>query len=123
MYSLRKPPPLAVGSFTDAFVGQLELQELGFLRAVAAPLGRPASHPADLLKLYIYGHLNRLRSSRLLERETRRNVELMWLLKKLTPDFKSFADSRKDNLLPIQKVCREFTLLCKALDLCGQRLL
>ena len=106
----------------DAFVDQLDLQELGFLRAVAAPLGRPAYHPRDLLKLYIYGYLNRLRSSRLLERETRRNVELMWLLKKLTPDFKTIADFRKDNLAPIQKVCREFTLLCKALDLFGGEL-
>ena len=108
--------------FIDAFVDQLDLQELGFLRAVAAPLGRPAYHPRDLLKLYIYGYLNRLRSSRLLERETRRNVELMWLLKKLTPDFKTIADFRKDNLAPIQKVCREFTLLCKALDLFGGEL-
>ena len=106
----------------DAFVDQLDLQELGFLRAVAAPLGRPAYHPRDLLKLYIYGYLNRLRSSRLLERETRRNVELMWLLKKLTPDFKTIADFRKDNLAPIQKVCRECTLLCTAFDLCGGEL-
>ncbi len=108
--------------FIDAFVDQLELHQLGFLRAVAAPRGRPAYHPADLLKLYIYGYLNRLRSSRLLERETRRNVELMWLLKKLTPDFKTIADFRKDNLQPIQKVCRTFTLLCKELDLFGGEL-
>ena len=108
--------------FIDAFVDQLELHQLGFLRAVAAPRGRPAYHPADLLKLYIYGYLNRLRSSRLLERETRRNVELMWLLKKLTPDFKTIADFRKDNLQPIQKVCRTFTLLCKELELFGGEL-
>src|SRR5258705_11895858 len=108
--------------FIDAFVDQLDLQELGFLRAVAAPLGRPAYHPRDLLKLYIYGYLNRLRSSRLLERETRRNLELMWLLKKLTPDFKTIADFRKDNLQPIQKVCRTFTLLCKELNLFGGEL-
>jgi transposase len=108
--------------FIDAFVDQLDLHQLGFTRAVASPLGRPAYHPADLLKLYIYGYLNRLRSSRLLERETRRNVELMWLLKKLTPDFKTIADFRKDNLVPIQKVCREFTLLCKQLDLFGGEL-
>lgn len=87
--------------FIDAFVEQLDLHQLGFLRAVAAPLGRPAYHPADLLKLYIYGYLNRLRSSRLLERETRRNLELMWLLKKLTPDFKTIADFRKDNLVEV----------------------
>jgi transposase len=108
--------------FIDAFVDQLDLLNLGFTRAVASPLGRPAYHPGDLLKLYIYGYLNRLRSSRLLERETRRNVELIWLLKKLAPDFKTIADFRKDNLLPIQKVCRAFTLLCKELDLFGGEL-
>src|SRR6266516_3024871 len=108
--------------FIDAFVDQLDLYDLGFTRVVASSLGRPAYHPGDLLKLYIYGYLNRLRSSRLLERETRRNLELIWLLKKLAPDFKTIADFRKDNLLPIQKVCREFTLLCKALDLFGGEL-
>lgn len=108
--------------FIDVFVDQLDLQELGFRRALASPLGRPAYHPADLLKLYIYGYLNRLRSSRLLERETHRNVELMWLLKKLTPDFKTIADFRKGNLLPLQQVCRAFTLLCKELDLFGGEL-
>src|SRR5262245_2928722 len=108
--------------FIDAFVDQLDLHQLGFTRAVASPLGRPAYHPGDLLKLYIYGYLNRLRSSRLLERETRRNLELIWLLKKLSPDFKTIADFRKDNLIPIQKVCRDFTLLCKALDLFGGEL-
>jgi transposase len=108
--------------FIDAFVDQLDLQDLGFTRAVASPLGRPAYHPGDLLKLYIYGYLNRLRSSRLLEREAQRNIELMWLLKKLTPDFKTIADFRKDNLLPLQQVCRTFTLLCKELDLFGGEL-
>src|SRR5215475_3610961 len=108
--------------FIDAFVDQLDLQALGLRCAVAAPTGRPAYHPGDLLKLYIYGYLNRVRSSRLLEREACRNIELMWLLKKLTPDFKTIADFRKDNLLPLQKVCREFTLLCKALDLFGGEL-
>jgi transposase len=108
--------------FIDAFVDQLDLHRLGFARAVASPLGRPAYHPADLLKLYIYGYLNRLRSARLLERETRRNLELMWLLKKLTPDFKTIADFRKDNLQPIQKVCRTFTLLWKEVQLFGGEL-
>lgn len=103
----------------DAFVDQLDLQTLGFTRAVAPRLGRPAYHPADLLKLYVYGYLNRTRSSRLLERETQRNIEVMWLLKQLTPDFKTIADFRKDNLQPIRAVCREFTLLCKDLDLFG----
>jgi transposase len=108
--------------FIDAFVEQLDLQDLGFTRTVASPLGRPAYHPGDLLKLYIYGYLNRLRSSRLLEREAQRNIELIWLLKKLTPDFKTIADFRKDNLLPLQQVCRTFTLLCKELDLFGGEL-
>ena len=106
----------------DVFVDQLDLQTLGFTRAVAPRMGRPAYHPADLLKLYVYGYLNRIRSSRLLEREAQRNVELMWLLKQLTPDFKTIADFRKDNLQPIRAVCREFTLLCKELDLFGGEL-
>jgi len=108
--------------FIDAFVDQLDLQALGFPRAIASSLGRPAYHPADLLKLYIYGYLNRVRSSRLLEREAQRNVEVMWLLKKLRPDYKTIADFRKDNLVPIQKVCRTFTLFCKELDLFGGEL-
>ncbi len=106
----------------DAFVDQLDLQTLGFTRAVAPQMGRPAYHPADLLKLYVYGYLNRTRSSRLLEREAQRNVEVMWLLKQLTPDFKTIADFRKDNLQPIRAVCREWTLLCKELDLFGSEL-
>ena len=106
----------------DAFVDQLDLQALGFRRAVAASTGRPAYHPGDLLKLYIYGYLNPIRSSRLLERESHRNVELIWLLKKLTPDFKTIADFRKDNLQPLQKVCRAFTVLCKELELFGGEL-
>ena len=109
--------------FIDAFVDQLDLQVLGFGRAVAASTGRPAYHPGDLLKLYIYGYLNRIRSSRLLERESHRNLELFWLLKKLTPDFKTIADFRKDNLQPLQKVCRTFTLLCKELELFGGELI
>jgi transposase len=97
----------------DAFVDQLDLQALGFTRAVAASTGRPAYHPGDLLKLYVYGYLNRIRSSRLLEREAHRNIEVMWLLKQLAPDFKTIADFRKNNLVPIRSVCREFSLLCK----------
>ena len=108
--------------FIDAFVDQLDLQALGFQRAIASPLGRPPYHPADLLKLYLYGYLNHVRSSRLLERETHRNVEVIWLLKKLTPDFKTIADFRKDNLQPLRNVCRAFTLLCKDLDLFGGEL-
>ena len=108
--------------FSDAFVDQLDLQALGFTRAIASPLGRPAYHDADLLKLYVYGYLNHIRSSRLLERESQRNVEVIWLLKKLTPDCKTIADFRKDNLQPLRNVCRAFTLLCKDLDLFGGEL-
>jgi len=108
--------------FIDAFVLSLDLVALGFTRATPATTGRPAYDPADLLKLYIYGYLNRIRSSRMLEQETQRNVEVMWLLSKLTPDFKTIADFRKDNLSAIKAVCREFTLLCKKLELFGSEL-
>ena len=108
--------------FIDAFVRNLDLSELGFTHATPAQTGRPAYDPADLLKLYIYGYLNRVRSSRMLERETTRNVEVMWLIGKLTPDFKTIADFRKDNLQAIKSVCREFTLVCKRLDLFGGEL-
>lgn len=108
--------------FLDAFVDQLDLVALGFERAVANPLGRPAYAPGDLLKLYLYGYLNRIRSSRLLEREAQRNVEVMWLLKKLTPDFKTIADFRKDNHARFKSVFREFTLLCRQLELFGGEL-
>jgi transposase len=103
--------------FIDAFVDHLNLTTLGFQRATPATTGRPAYNPAELLKLYIYGSLYRLRSSRRLAQETHRNVELLWLLKKLRPDHKTMADFRKHNLVPIRQVCREFTLLCKQLDL------
>lgn len=82
--------------------------------------GRPAYHPAVLLKLYIYGYLNRIQSSRRLERETQRNVELMWLTERLTPDFKTIADFRKDNGDAIRRVCREFIVLCRRLELFSQ---
>ncbi len=108
--------------FIDAFISSLDLGELGFTRATPAATGRPAYAPADLLKLYVYGYLNRVRSSRLLEREAARNVEVMWLLGKLTPDFKTIADFRKDNLAAIKRVCREFTLLCRKLELFGGEL-
>lgn len=109
--------------FIDAFIASLDLAELGFTRAQPAATGRPAYDPADMLKLYVYGYLNRVRSSRLLERESRRNVEVMWLIGKLTPDFKTIADFRKDNLTAIKAVCRQFTLLCKRLDLFGGELI
>ncbi len=108
--------------FIDAFVSSLDLAELGFTRAQPAATGRPAYAPADMLKLYVYGYLNRVRSSRLLEREATRNLEVMWLIGKLTPDFKTIVDFRRDNLAAIKAVCREFTLLCRRLDLFGGEL-
>jgi transposase len=109
--------------FIDAYVESLDLERLGFARAHAALTGRPAYDPRDLLKLYIYGYLNRIRSSRRLERETHRNVELIWLLRKLRPDFKTIADFRKHNTKALQALFREFVLLCKQLDLFGAELL
>jgi transposase len=109
--------------FIDAFVDNLPLKELGFYLAPDFGEGRPGYHPADLLKLYIYGYLNRAQSSRQLRNEARRNVEVMWLLKRLTPSFKTIADFRKHYKKPIREVCREFTLLCKKLDLFGGELI
>ena len=108
--------------FIDAFVDSLDLQSLDFERAVPKETGRPPYHPGVLLKLYVYGYLNRIRSSRKLEREAQRNVELMWLLGKLTPDFKTIADFRRDNGQPIRAVYREFTQLCRGLGLYGGEL-
>lgn len=101
----------------DAFVGQLDLLNLGFDTAQAKATGRPGYHPATLLKLYIYGYLNRIQSSRRLEREAQRNLELIWLCGRLAPDFKTIADFRKDNGVAIRQVCKEFVLLCRQLDL------
>jgi len=100
----------------DVFLDGLNLANLGF-KTIPADTGRPSYHPSTMLKLYIYGYLNRIQSSRRLERESHRNVELMWLLKRLTPDFKTIADFRKDNTKAIQKVCREFVLICRKLNL------
>lgn len=108
--------------FLDAFVDHLDLQALGFARVIPADTGRPSYAPGDLLKLYVYGYLNRVRSSRLLEREAQRDVEVMWLLKKLTPDHKTIADFRAVHPEAIKTVCREFTELCKTLDLFGGEL-
>lgn len=106
----------------DCFVQTLDLAELGFSRAQAAETGRPAYDPADLLKLYIYGYLHRVRSSRLLEREAHCNIEVIWLTKKLTPDHTSIARFRCSNLAALKAVCREFTLFCKSFDLFGGEL-
>lgn len=108
--------------FIDVFVEGLNLSELGFLKAIPKETGRPPYDPGDLLRLYVYGYLNRTRSSRQLEREAGRNVELMWLMRKLRPDFKTIADFRKDNAQGIKKICREFTLWCKRLELFGGEL-
>jgi transposase len=109
--------------FLDAFVAQLDLGALGFQRATPAETGRPGYDPGDLLRLYLYGYLHRIRSSRRLEQETHRNVALMWLLRRLTPDFKTIADFRRDHPAALKGVCREFLLLCKRLDLFGGELL
>lgn len=109
--------------FLDAFVQKLDLHALGFSKAKVAETGRPPYDPADLLKLYLYGYLHRIRSSRRLEQETHRNVELIWLLGHLHPDFKTIADFRRDNLKGIKAVCRQFTLLCQKLELFGGELM
>jgi len=106
----------------DAFVDQLDLGQLGFEGVDPAATGRPAYHPASLLKIYIYGYLNRVQSSRRLERETQRNVELMWLIERLSPDFKTIARFRKDNGKAIRGVCRQFVLLCRELGLLAETL-
>jgi transposase len=104
----------------DAFVEELDLQGLGFDGAQPAETGRPSYHPAVLLKIYIYGYLNQVQSSRRLEREAQRNVELMWLTGRLAPDFKTIADFRHDNGAGIRNVCRRFVMLCRELKLFSQ---
>ena len=106
----------------EAFVEQLDLREMGFEGTDPLATGRPAYHPAVMLKIYVYGYLNRIQSSRRLEHETQRNVELMWLTGRLTPDFKTIANFRKDNGRAIRKVCRQFIILCRQLNLFTQTL-
>ena len=101
----------------EVFVEGMDLRKLGFEGIEPEATGRPAYHPSVLLKIYIYGYLNRIQSSRRLERETQRNVELIWLTGKLMPDFKTIADFRKDNGPAIRNVCREFIVLCRQLKL------
>ena len=101
----------------DAFVDGLDLKQLGFDRAVPSATGRPGYQPATLLKIYVYGYLNRIQSSRRLERESHRNVELIWLTGRLMPDFKTIADFRKDNRKAIRRVCVEFVGVCRELQL------
>ena len=111
--------------FLEAFVAKLDLRAAGFQWPKEDPQGRgrPAYAPADLLKLYLYGYLNQLRSSRRLEAECGRNLEVLWLLRRLQPDFKTIADFRKDNAAAFKAVVREFTRLCRQLELFGGQLL
>ena len=109
--------------FIDAFVNGLDLTAAGFARVAAKVTGRPGYAPKDLLKLYIYGYLNRVRSSRRLEAETHRNIEVIWLLRHLKPDFKTLADFRRDNRNAFRPIFRQFVLLCRQLDLFGRELL
>jgi transposase len=104
----------------DVFVDELDLSQLGFGRVDPKSTGRPSYHPAVLLKLYIYGYLNRIQSSRRLEREAGRNVEVMWLTGRLVPDHKTIADFRKDNGCAIRRVCARFVALCRTMGLFGE---
>ena len=105
----------------DVFIDRLDISGLGF-KAEAAETGRPGYHPRTMLKIYVYGYLNQVHSSRRLERETQRNIELMWLTGRLAPDFKTIADFRRDNGEAIRLVCREFVMLCRKLNLLGDTL-
>ena len=109
--------------FIDAFVDGLDLTIAGFAGVVPKWTGRPGYAPKDLLKLYIYGYFNRVRSSRRLEAETHRNIEVIWLLRHLKPDFKTIADFRSDNRNAFRPIFRQFVLLCRQLDLYGRELL
>src|SRR5919112_781018 len=109
--------------FIEAFVDSLNLAAADLARVQPKATSRPGYAPADLLKLYIYGYLNRVRSSRRLEAETHRNIEVIWLLRGLRPDFKTVADFRRDNRAAFRSVFRAFVLLCRQLDLFGRELL
>jgi transposase len=108
--------------FIDAFVEGLDPEALGFSHSVLKETGRPPYHPGVLLKLYVYGYLNRIRSSRLLEKEAHRNVEVIWLTGRLAPDHKTIANFRRDNGKAVREVCRAFTRFCRDLDLFGGEL-
>jgi transposase len=104
----------------EAFIDELDLAALGFAGMMPAATGRPAYHPSTLLKIYLYGYLNRIQSSRRLEREAHRNIELMWLTGRLAPDFKTIADFRRDNSAAIRAACAQFVVLCRQLGLFTQ---
>jgi transposase len=109
--------------FLDAFVDQLDTTKMSLCHADVKETGRPPYDPKDLLKLYLYGYLNRIRSSRLLERETQRNLEVFWLLKRLQPDHKTISDFRRNNASALREVFKQFVILCKSLELFGSELL
>ena len=109
--------------FIDAFVDSLDLAGAGFERAEPKETGRPGYDPSDLLKLYIYGYLNRVRSSRRLEAETHRNLEVIWLLRRLRPNFKTLADFRRENREAFRQVFRDFVKVCRSLELFGRELI
>lgn len=114
--------PDCAARFIDAYVEGLDFHALGFRHAQVSGTGRPPYHPGDLLKLYLYGYLQRIRSSRRLEAEACRNLELIWLLRGIRPDFKTIADFRKDNREVFKRLFKEFNLLCRKLDLFGAEL-
>ena len=107
----------------EAYVDTLNLKEMGFTKTNEYRCGAPSYNPKDLLKLYIYGYMNAVRSSRKLEKETYRNIEVMWLLRKIQPDFKTIADFRKENKSKLKKIFKDFALLCKELELYGENLI
>jgi transposase len=115
-------PPEHPVRFVHGFVDSLDLFTLGFPKAIAAYTGRPPYQPGDLLRLYLYGYLHRIRSSRALERECKRNLEVIWLLRRLAPDFKTIADFRRDHRASFKAVHRQFHLLCRKLGLFGGQL-
>jgi len=106
----------------DAFVDTLDMKALDFSKAETLVTGRKPYHPGDLLKLYIYGYLNQTRSSRRLEKECHRNLEVLWLLRRLAPDFKTISDFRKDNGKAVRGACRAFIQFCRQADLLTGRL-
>lgn len=114
--------PDAPARFLDAYVEGLDFAQLGCTHAQPKATGRPAYHPADLLKLYLYGYLHRIRSSRRLEAEAARNLEVRWLLRSLTPDFKTIADFRKDDRAAFKPRLKNFNLLCRSMNLFGAEL-
>ena len=114
--------PDSVVRFIDAFVESLDLVAAGFDRALPKATGRSGYDPSDFVKLY-YGYLNRVRSSRRLEAETHRNLEVIWLMRQLQPDFKTIADFRRENKTSFRKIFREFVVMCRSLDLFGTELI